>query len=121
MALPRIERIEGRATDFLLAPDGRLLHALGAIYILRVMPGVGRFQVEQTSRDRFVVRIVREAGFPDDGVAQIRDGLQKLMRAPVDVDVAFVEEIGVSGSRKRRYVISPIAQAAVRGETDAGG
>lgn len=118
LALPRIERIEGRATDFLIAPDGRLLHALGAIYVLRVLPGVGRFQIEQPARDRLLVRVVREAGFPDDGATRIRDGLRDLMRHPVDVDVSFVEAIETSGSRKHRYVISPVAQAAIRGEGD---
>jgi len=120
LALPRIERIEGRATDFLLAPDGRLLHSLGAIYLLRVLPGVERFQVEQASRDHVIVRVVRGPGFPDDGVAQIREGMQKLMRAPITVEVAFVEAIDAGGSRKRRYVISPLAQAAVRGAAHAG-
>ncbi len=118
LVLPRIERIEGRATDFLIAPDGRLLHALGAIYVLRVLPGVGRFQIEQPTRERLLVRVVREDGFPADGVDRIRDGLRDLMRHPVEVEVSFVDAIATSGSRKHRYVISPVAQAAIRGDAD---
>ena len=115
-ALPRLARVEGRATDFLLAPDGRLLHALGAIYVVRVLPGVAAFQVEQPAVDRLVVRVVREDDFPPDGDATLRAGLRKLLGAGVEVTVEHVAAIPRSGSGKHRYVISPVAECAVRGD-----
>ena len=119
LGLPRLESVEGRATDFLVAPDGRLLHALGAIYVLRVMPGIGAFQVEQPETDRLIVRIVREDGFPADGEETIREGLQKLMRSPVSVEIQFVPDIPKAASGKHRYVISPVARALFDGERGA--
>lgn len=119
LLLPRLERVEGRATDFLLAPDGRLLHALGAIYILRVLPGVGAFQIEQPTVERLVVRIVREPGFPEDGEAAIRDGLKRLLRAEPEIRIDYVDAIAAAPSGKHRYVISAAAAAALRGEESA--
>jgi len=119
LALPRLESVEGRATDFLVAPDGRFLHALGAIYVLRVLPGIGAFQVEQPETDRLIVRIVREHGFPADGETTIREGLRKLMRSPVAIEILFVEDIPRAASGKHRYVISPVARALFRGDKGA--
>jgi phenylacetate-CoA ligase len=120
-ALPRLARVEGRATDFLLAPDGRLLHALGVIYVLRELPGVGAFQVEQPAADRLVVRIAREAGFPDDGEAVIRAGIHELMRSEIPVAIHYVTAIAPGASGKHRYVISPVAEEALRGASKERG
>ena len=118
-ALPRFSSVEGRATDFLLAPDGRLLHALGVIYILRVLPGVASFQVEQDAVDHLVVRLVLEDGFPPDGESTVRHQIQQLLRAEVAVDVQIVTAIPAARSGKFRYVISPVAERALRGDAES--
>ena len=34
--------VAGRSTDFVVSPDGRMMHALAVIYVLRATEGVGR-------------------------------------------------------------------------------
>ncbi|MBN2492757.1 MAG: phenylacetate--CoA ligase family protein [Planctomycetes bacterium] len=114
-ALPRLAAVEGRATDFLLALDGRLVHALGAIYVLRVLPGIAAFRVEQPAAHRVVVRAVREEGFPAGGEETIREGMCRLLGAGLEVAVEWVAALAPSASGKHRHVVSPVAERAFRG------
>jgi hypothetical protein len=50
--------VEGRRTDFLVTPSGKLMHALSVIYVLREIPGLREFQVIQEALDRVRVRVV---------------------------------------------------------------
>jgi long-chain acyl-CoA synthetase len=104
-ALPVLEPVEGRTADCLVGVDGRVVHALGAIYPLRELSGVRRFQVEQVGPRELVVRIEREAGFADDALPRVREQLERLLGGPVEVRFEFPGEIAAAASGKHRYVI----------------
>jgi phenylacetate-CoA ligase len=56
--LPLLENVvEGRTTDFVIAPDETILHALSIIYVLREIEGMEQFRVRQKSIDRFRLQI----------------------------------------------------------------
>src|SRR5262249_29647788 len=57
-SLPLLKRVEGRRTDFVVAPDGRIVHALALIYVLREMARVREFQIVQEDVDTVVVTLV---------------------------------------------------------------
>ena len=61
--LPLLKEIQGRATDFVLAADGTILHGLSLIYILRDISGVRAFKVVQESRLQTRVLLVTEPPF----------------------------------------------------------
>jgi phenylacetate-CoA ligase len=111
--LPLLKRIEGRQTDFLLAADGRLLHALAVIYILREMAAVKEFQVIQESVDRIVIRVVAEASFSKGDESIVVQKVRRLLGDNVDVGVDIVEEIPRLPSGKFRHVVSHVSRAAV--------
>ncbi|MCD4698965.1 MAG: phenylacetate--CoA ligase family protein, partial [Phycisphaerae bacterium] len=104
-----IEDLTGRSTDFIIAPDGRWVHGLALIYVIRDIPGVGQYQIIQMDMDSICVRIVLENGFPADGHERIRDGITDRLGAEVRVDVEEVSEIAQDPSGKFRYVISQVA------------
>jgi len=104
-ALPLLEPVEGRTADCLVGVDGRVVHALGAIYPLRELPGVRRFQVEQVARGELVVRIEREDGFSDGALPRVREELARLLGGAVEVRFEFPGEIAAASSGKHRYVI----------------
>jgi phenylacetate-CoA ligase len=106
--LPVLDRVEGRSTDFIIAPDGRRLHGLSAVYIVRELPGVQQFRIHQRTLWRFEVELVVSDEFRSTSVAIIRDGFQRRLRAPVDVDVRVVDSIPLAASGKYRYVISDV-------------
>lgn len=105
-----IKGLKGRSTDFIIAPDGRWVHGLALIYVVRDIPGVSQYQIVQKDVDSICVRIVLENGFPADGWERIRDGITARLGAEAQVDVEQVSEIALDPSGKFRYVISQVAR-----------
>jgi phenylacetate-CoA ligase len=113
-SLPRLRSVEGRLTDFLVTPDGRVLHALSVIYVLRDAPGVGRFRVVQRALDDVVVLVVPDGRTRPDG-AGLASRVERVLGRGVRVAVEEVAHIPVTGSGKFRHVVSEVAEANVGG------
>lgn len=107
--LPVLKEVLGRSTDFIVARDGTVMHGLALIYIVRDMPGVAGFRIEQESLDLTRVKVMTEAGFPADGDARIRAGMKARLGESVEVVVEHVAQIAAEGSGKFRYVVSKVA------------
>ncbi|MFZ5454188.1 MAG: phenylacetate--CoA ligase family protein [Pseudomonadota bacterium] len=107
--LPVLKEVQGRSTDFIVARDGTVMHGLALIYIVRDMPGVAGFRIEQESLDLTRVKVVTEPGFPADGDARIRVGMKARLGESVEVVVEHVAQIAAEGSGKFRYVVSKVA------------
>ena len=110
--LPVLERIQGRATDFVVAEDGTAMHGLALIYVVRDLTGIEAFKIVQESRQLTRVLVVRGPGYVDANASRIRDGLKARLGAGVDVDVSFVPKIEPEASGKHRYVVSRVAGTA---------
>ncbi len=102
--------LKGRSTDFVITPDGRWMHGLALIYVIRDIPGVRQYQIIQEDVDSICVRVVLEDGFPEDGLERIRGGITERMGDEVRVDVEQVSEIAQDPSGKFRHVISQVAR-----------
>ncbi len=111
-ALPRLESVEGRRTDFLVTPSGRLLHALAVIYPLRECASIKRFQVVQEAIDRIIVRVVGNPSSKD--IHELSQKLQSTVGAGIKITIDCVAEIPSAASGKYRYVISPAADEAIK-------
>ena len=107
--LPLLRSIEGRRTDFLVTPDGKVMHALAVIYILREVSSIREFQVLQERLDHLNVTIVPDGGFSPAISAKITAQLERLFEGRVSVDIELVESIARPVSGKHRYVISQVA------------
>ena len=110
--LPKLARVEGRRTDFLVAPSGKLMHALAAIYVLREVPGLREFQVVQERVDHVRVRVVPSGELSAAARATITERLGGLFEGGARIDVETVDSVA-SPSGKHRYVISHVADAHV--------
>ncbi|MDV3240388.1 MAG: AMP-binding protein [Methylocaldum sp.] len=53
-----ISEIMGRTTDFVVRPDGTIMHALAVIYVLRAIEGVHEFKIIQPSTTQLDVMVV---------------------------------------------------------------
>ena len=107
--LPTLREVQGRATDFVVASDGTVLHGLALIYVVRDLPGIRTFTIVQESLDRTRVSIVPERGFDDRLRNTIREGIQARLGRKVAVDVDVVESIAAESSGKHRYVKSRVS------------
>lgn len=118
-ALPRLKSVEGRQTDFLVAQDGRRLHALAIIYVLREIPAIQSFQVIQESLNRLVVRIVAASAIEAAHRQTIEAKAKILLGADVDVTIEELASIPLTASGKFRYVISNVAESHLDGRREA--
>ncbi|MDS4041566.1 MAG: AMP-binding protein [Candidatus Competibacter sp.] len=106
--LPMLKEIQGRATDFVVAADGTIMHGLALIYVVRDLPGIEQFKIIQESRDFIRVLLVPGPGW-DSSVVPLIDKTFKARLGPsVRVEVMTVAEIAPEKSGKFRYVMSRV-------------
>ena len=111
--LPMLKEIQGRATDFVVARDGTVMHGLALIYILRDLPQVAGFKIMQESLDLTRVQVVPGPGFDADITRHIQRGLAARLGEGVHIEVEEVNEIAPEKSGKYRYVVSKVDASGV--------
>jgi phenylacetate-CoA ligase len=109
-----LESIEGRTTDFIVTSDGKIMHGLSLIYILREIPGIKEFKIVQERADHFVVNIVKDTIFNAQSEDVIRRGFQTRGGMGIKVDFNYLSKIESEGSGKFRYVISKIRHPIIQ-------
>jgi phenylacetate-CoA ligase len=112
--LPLLERIEGRRSDFIVAADGRLMHGLSLIYVLRKMNGIEEFRIVQKTINNFEVQLVINDYFSREMEDEIRREFRERLRSSVEVEIRYLASIPPLKSGKLRYVISEVGE----GRTD---
>lgn len=101
-----MEEITGRTTDFIVRPDGTIMHALALIYVVRDTPGVKRFKIIQQDLDKIVVQIIRDSTqWTESNIKRIKEGIRKRVGKTMLVTVDIVDDIPTEASGKYRYVI----------------
>ncbi len=105
--LPLLEEIEGRTTDFIVAKDGTVMHALALIYVLREVVGIDEFKVIQETVDKVSIDLVINSDFKSSGLDVIRAGLVRRL-GNTEVKIRQVSEIAREASGKYRYVVSKL-------------
>jgi phenylacetate-CoA ligase len=108
-SLPLLGKVEGRSTDFIIGHDGRLIHALSVIYILREINTIKQFRVIQEAKDLVVVEVVGYSVISERDVSYIRVKIKELLQNDPEVQVKCLDQIKTLPSGKHRYVISKIA------------
>jgi phenylacetate-CoA ligase len=108
--LPLLKEIQGRSTDFVIAADGKVMHGLSLIYILRDLDGINAFKVIQESRQQTRVLLVTDAEFRPSTEAQIISGFKQRLGSSVEVQIEFVDVIPAEKSGKFRYIVSHAVQ-----------
>ncbi len=106
--LPILEAVHGRTTDFIVAEDGTVMHALAVIYAIRDVPGVKNFKVVQEDRFHTRVFLIPENGFSQESEDKIRARLAERLGKGVRISMERVDEIPRSASGKHRYVESRV-------------
>jgi phenylacetate-CoA ligase len=106
--LPVLKKIKGRTTDFIITPDGTIMHGLSLIYVLREIPGIREFKIIQEKPNRFLVNIVKNSIFRADSEAVIRDGFKKRIGVDAKIVFNYPPKIEVDRSGKFRYVVSNV-------------
>ena len=119
-SLPTFRSIEGRMSNIVSLPDGRLVHPIYMMYLMypdpaqdwgseeRPIEGVDRYQIIQAAPEEFCVKIIREANTNVD-YSYIIDNFKQFLGQNTKVGLDFVDDIPASASGKRQYVLSKVA------------
>lgn len=106
--LPILKDVQGRTTDFVVACNGTVMHGLALIYVIRDLPGVERFKIEQMSLQQTVVKVLAGPQFGLAEVARITHGFKARLGESVDIRVERVNTLANERSGKFRYVVSHV-------------
>jgi phenylacetate-CoA ligase len=118
-SLPLFEKIEGRANDLVVTPDGRVINSLALIYPVREIAGIEQFRILQKTVNRFHVEIVRNKDFQADDEARIQERWTKLLRSTIDVTFEYLPALRVERSGKFRHVVSEVPVGDASGSSPA--
>lgn len=113
-----LDAVVGRQTDFIVAVDGRIMHALALIYVLRAVPGVGQFKLVQHAIDRLEVQVVPDARWNEEARTTVIRGLRARLGASLVVDVRLLDAIMPEASGKHRYVVSHVRLQGALAQAD---
>jgi phenylacetate-CoA ligase len=104
-----LSEVVGRTTDFVVRPDGVIMHALAVIYVLRAVEGIAEFKLIQHALRDIEVLVVPDNRWSDACHARVMAGLVARLGDEVRIRIRQVEAIPVEASGKYRYVVSHVA------------
>jgi phenylacetate-CoA ligase len=103
-----LDAVVGRQTDFIVAADGRIMHALAVIYVLRAIPGVDQFKLIQHTVDQMEVQVVPDSRWNEVAGEAVIQGLQARLGPALNIDLKLLDAIAPEASGKHRYVVSHV-------------
>lgn len=109
--LPSLATLAGRSNDFLVGRDGRLVHSLGPIYVLRELANVRQFRLDQRADRSLSLSLVVTEPMNDEEIDALRRRLQAVLELDVPVEVQFTDTIEPEPSGKYRFVRSEALSA----------
>ena len=104
-----LDEVVGRTTDFVVRPDGVIMHALAVIYVLRAVEGIAEFKLVQHALRDVEVLLVPDGRWSNACHAQVMAGLAARLGSEVRIRIRMVEAIPVEASGKYRYVVSNVS------------
>lgn len=106
LPLPRLRELQGRANDFLVGRNGRLIHSSTANYILREIPALKQYQLRQRADHSFDLYLVPSRELTEEERERIRQGLAGMLDEVIQVSFHVTDRIAAEKSGKYRWVIS---------------
>ncbi len=107
---PLLERIEGRAQDFIYLSDGSRIHLTGFIFgqHLRQFKGIREMQLEQNVVGKLVMRIVRSSDFRRADEKEMIARLCHSVANRVQISAEYVDRIPKTRRGKHVFLIQNI-------------
>jgi phenylacetate-CoA ligase len=106
---PHVKTIVGRETDIIVTPAGRRLVCHHFNNVLREFDGIDQFQVLQDRPEHLVIRVSTNHSFArTSDEPRLRRELEGLAGEGVTWEVAYVDDLPIPPSGKRRYIISTV-------------
>lgn len=105
---PLIARVWGRSSDFIVAPEGKLIHSVFFTHLFYDMPDVALFQINQTDLENVTVYLVLRPGITEYAERLLRDRLRQALGPSVCFSIQVVCDIARPPSGKHRFTVSSV-------------
>ena len=99
-----IDEIRGRTADFLPLPGGRILSPYHLSLAVDSVPGVRRYQINQTALDRVRILYMRMEGAGEETGANIAAKCREYLPPEVVIETEAVSDIPMTAAGKHRLV-----------------
>ena len=106
--MPLIKEVKGRTSDFILHPDGHLIHGESFSHAFYGIREIARFQVHQKSLDSLDVNLIKGDGFSTAHKGMVEKKVKEIIGDKVNVTINEVDDIPVPISGKFKFAISDI-------------
>lgn len=113
--LPLMDVIDGRSTDMIMGPSGRILHGEFFTHLFYELEGVRQFQVVQKTRRQLEIKIVPKPGFDwEAGTGFLRKIIHE--HGDEQFDIVFSKQLNISPAKsgKFRFVYSDVKPDSCR-------
>lgn len=104
--LPLVRGIQGRVSDIIRSPGGRLIHGEFFTHLFYDAPGVKQFQVAQTGPAQLEIRVVATGDFGSDRRLAMEAAIRRHADPAFRITWTDVEEIAPGPTGKYRFTIS---------------
>ncbi|MFO0881189.1 MAG: hypothetical protein U0840_28020 [Gemmataceae bacterium] len=117
--LPRLEKVAGRVTDFLVGADGRLVSGVFlATYVVAQRPSLGQVQIQQDQPGAVSYLVCPGTGFDTDAdMAYLHRATEQHLGAGATCAVNLVSELPRSASGKFLFSRSRVTPAFLTGSS----
>jgi phenylacetate-CoA ligase len=103
-SLPRLARIEGRTTDFLRLPDGRMVSGPSLTLVVGDMSEIRQAQFLQPRPNQVRLKVVSGDGYSAETAKELERRLHSYFRDQVELSIQVVDDIPKEPSGKYRFV-----------------
>jgi phenylacetate-CoA ligase len=107
-AFPLLGKIWGRSSDFIVTPEGKLIHSVFFTHLFYDMPDVALFQINQKDLHNIEVHLVLRPGISEYPASLLRERLLQAFGANVTFSVQVVPKIDRPPSGKHRFTVSSV-------------
>ena len=110
---PLIDRIEGRAFDVVVSPNGKSAGGFFWTFLSRAVPGIKRFQIEQRDRSGVIFRLVPGSDWRVEYKADLEKKIRENFGEDFGVIFDIVDDIPLTPSGKFRFIVSKVEERLV--------
>ncbi|MBI5575792.1 MAG: phenylacetate--CoA ligase family protein [Deltaproteobacteria bacterium] len=106
--LPLMESIKGRANDFIVLPDGKIVASCFLVILMQSFHEVAQYRVIQERRESIVMQIVKGERFSESTPGRIAEEVGRITGNRLKVEMAFLDALPRDASGKIRTVMSKV-------------
>lgn len=115
--LPLLKKVVGRQLDMLELANGRLIPGEFFPHLMKDFPAIRRFQVEQQSAGRIVIRLMTAGGLTVSERERLLSEVRQCAGANVEIELELVSEIPLTAAGKHRVVVRSPAMSPTQLQT----